>query len=75
MDNVKYRIIQYHYDTTLDSNEDVQVDPTILVADNEMDAAEICELMNKSFELGNTKTDKSWYSFGFEIDEGWVLPQ
>lgn len=69
---MKYRIIRYFYDTTKDSNNDITVNPTNLTTDSESDAIEICELMKKCYDLGNTRTYHSWYKFGYEVNDGWI---
>jgi len=69
---MKYRIVRYFYDTSKDSNNDIMMNPTNLTTDSELDAIEMCELMKKCYDLGNTRTHHSWYRFGFELDEGLI---
>jgi hypothetical protein len=64
-----FRIIRYHYYTdkvAVDPFDDIEVNPTNLTTDNEIDAIEICDLLKKAYDLGNTRKHNEWFRFGFE---------
>ena len=70
----KYRIIRYFYDDSKDTNNQVTVQPTNLTTSGEIDAIRICELLTECYLLGNTRTNHTWYRFGYEVDDGkWII--
>ena len=69
----RFRVMRYAYDTSKDSNNDITANPTNLTTESESDAIEMCELLQKVYDMGNTRTHNSWFKFGYEPDEGLII--